>query len=542
MPVWLALAIPALPLQLAQRTLDPALALALGVVLVDHAEQRPRVLACNEPARRAGVVPGMALAAARARVDPLVWLRHDPADVQHTLQQLMAWAYQFSSRIAPFPPEDGDGLVLEIGASWRLFGHAPQAASRIVQALAALGYRAEAASAVTPAAARLLARAVLAGVACQAQGAVAVPASATGTPAGARPTRARAAPDPGLRARLAPLPVQLLPWDPALTLRLHELGLHRLGQLFALPRTALARRFGSGSLLFLDQLLGDAADPQAGYVPPTGFRARTDLPADLIDVPALLPALEHLLQLLEGFLRAQAIGALALELRIAHGQRQGCSHPPTIAELALALPERDARALLALFRERLDRVSLPHAATALELVLQGFQAWQGHSASLLPGPVPGQQASGRLQLLQTLLARLGEASVFHLQVCDDHRPEHAYGRQVVTAGRHAAGVPMRQGGAAEATPLPDGWRPSLLLHQPRLLAPSLHPATVPRYRGPLCMLAGPERIEAGWWDVTTDQAQTGRDYFVARNPAGQTLWIYREHLPPYRWFLHGFFA
>jgi protein ImuB len=52
------------------------------------------------------------------------------------------------------------------------------------------------------------------------------------------------------------------------------------------------------------------------------------------------------------------------------------------------------------------------------------------------------------------------------------------------------------------------------------------------------MLAGPERIEAGWWD----EKPVSRDYFVARNPRGETLWVYRELSTPRQWYLHGVFA
>jgi len=56
-------------------------------------------------------------------------------------------------------------------------------------------------------------------------------------------------------------------------------------------------------------------------------------------------------------------------------------------------------------------------------------------------------------------------------------------------------------------------------------------------------VAGPERIESGWWDFgSPSRNPVFRDYFVARNPRGQTLWIYRELAAPRRWFLHGFFA
>ena len=48
-------------------------------------------------------------------------------------------------------------------------------------------------------------------------------------------------------------------------------------------------------------------------------------------------------------------------------------------------------------------------------------------------------------------------------------------------------------------------------------------------------LAGPERIECGWWDG--DEAR--RDYFVARLRTASLAWVYREDG---EWFLHGLFA
>ena len=60
-------------------------------------------------------------------------------------------------------------------------------------------------------------------------------------------------------------------------------------------------------------------------------------------------------------------------------------------------------------------------------------------------------------------------------------------------------------------------------------------------RSLLKLLAGPERIEAGWWD----DALMARDYFIAENELGQLLWIYREPDPVThnsRWYLQGFFG
>ena len=60
----------------------------------------------------------------------------------------------------------------------------------------------------------------------------------------------------------------------------------------------------------------------------------------------------------------------------------------------------------------------------------------------------------------------------------------------------------------------------------------------PQRNGALSLLAGPERIEAGWWDG----GDARRDYFVAIDGAGRWLWIFRDPRPPGGWFLHGWFA
>jgi protein ImuB len=62
------------------------------------------------------------------------------------------------------------------------------------------------------------------------------------------------------------------------------------------------------------------------------------------------------------------------------------------------------------------------------------------------------------------------------------------------------------------------------------------------------LLAGPERIESGWWDG----GEIARDYFIARTGDQALVWVFRERPslqsasgPPARgggWYLHGLFA
>jgi protein ImuB len=122
----------------------------------------------------------------------------------------------------------------------------------------------------------------------------------------------------------------------------------------------------------------------------------------------------------------------------------------------------------------------------------------------------GAEAEDWARLLERLRARLGHDAVSGLATHPDHRPEHAWQR--VEPGEWDPHE-FRQPGP----------RPLWLL-EPRKIQ-----------EGDFVLLAGPERIESGWWDG--DEA--GRDYFIARLPSESLIWVYRE---TGEWFLHGLFA
>ena len=77
--------------------------------------------------------------------------------------------------------------------------------------------------------------------------------------------------------------------------------------------------------------------------------------------------------------------------------------------------------------------------------------------------------------------------------------------------------------------------------RPLWLAPEAEPLAAELEAAPWILRDGPERIESGWWDGR----DVRRDYFVAENPRGETVWIYRDHrygADDGEWFLHGYFA
>jgi protein ImuB len=506
MVLWLALCLPALPLQLAAR----ARQCSGPLVVTEGPRERPLISFCNDLARASGIMPAMKLAAAQALAHTLAVVPRNPDHERDALHELACWAYQFSAQVTIRTATRASGLVLETGGSEQLFGGHPRLHRRIQRELANLGYRAAFGYAPTPRAAWLISA-----------------ARARGSPA----RDAQSAEQ--LRAALASLPLITLDWDADTARTLHTLGLTTIAEVLELPRDAFARRFGADRLDELDLALGLRPDPQPAFSPPAQFVAHIELPADMAQSGQLMFPAHRLLRSLEGFLRGHNAGAVELTLTAHHSPRSTQPVTATRIVLALAAPERDAGRLAQLLAERLTRISLPGPAVRLTLAVERLAPFQALNASLLP-PSRDRVRDGLdwLQLAETLHARLGSERVFQVQMVNDHRPEHAYRIAPLAADCGDPRAPL---------PLPPAWqRPLMILPAPQPLPQhDEHPG----YGGPLALLAGPERIEAGWWDFGDPHRPTvHRDYFVARNRRGQTLWIYRELMQPRRWYLHGFFC
>jgi protein ImuB len=189
--------------------------------------------------------------------------------------------------------------------------------------------------------------------------------------------------------------------------------------------------------------------------------------------------------------------------------------------MRVAAPERNAERFLALARERLTQMTLVGPVLALGIAADQLLAFEESNRSFIPDP--RTRAIGWSHLVDKLVTRLGNEKVYRLRAMDDHRPEHAW-QQSSAATAKRPPVPRI------AAP-----RPLLLLKTPRALSTE---DDAPLCQGRLRLLAGPERIESGWWDGNPAR----RDYFVARNPKGETFWIYREHQRSPLWYLHGIFS
>jgi protein ImuB len=282
-----------------------------------------------------------------------------------------------------------------------------------------------------------------------------------------------------------------------------SIGAGTVGELLRLPREGLAQRCGAQVMADLDRALGALPEPRAFFEPPRRFSAALELPAEVSHAEALLFGARRLLVQLEGLLTACQAGIREFVLRMKHPDL-----PESVLQVGLASPARDAERLAQLLRERLAGLTLPQPVEALRLEADGFVPLPGRSGGMF-GDAAGE-AEGWARLLERLRARLGHDAVHGLAAQPDHRPEHAWRR-------------VEPGEWDPHEWRPSGPRPAWLLEPCKLV------------EGQFTPLAGPERIESGWWDG--DDAK--RDYFVARLPNASLAWVYRE---AGEWYLHGLFA
>ncbi len=233
-------------------------------------------------------------------------------------------------------------------------------------------------------------------------------------------------------------------------------------------------------------------------------------------------AAQRLLTQLQVWLQARHRGVLALELewtldlRRLNGVRLPSHEQLTVRT---AQPTQDIAHLRRLVAEHLSRATLSAPANHLRLRSLETMPWGGASNSLLPEDnLKGERLH---QLVERLSVRLGEGNVVVPQAQADHRPERMqrWVPAVQTSG--TAGAQVRKPAVVAAC---DALYPPWLLPQPLRLEVR---GENPHYHGPLRLLAGPQRLETGWWDDGA-QGLALRDYFIARSDEAGLLWVYRE--------------
>ena len=453
--------------------------------------------ATAEATRRSGLQPARAIADLPPVLDSLFeeviesWLALQLPASQATpavLGRLGTLAYRYTSRVSL----EADAVLLEVQGSVRLFGGIQALCAQLLERCRSMGLEPRWALAPTPLAALVLARA-------------------------GRSVMVRAR--DRLVGELAPLPVESLGWSAETLARLDSLGVRTLGALLRLPRAGFAKRFGKEALLALDRLSGVTAEPRRGFLPREHFRVRSEPAFELVTQAAILQHLAPLLDQLEQFLRTRQCGVDLLKLRFAH--RAGRF---TRLDVRLAAADVSAERFATVLSEQLARRALPAAVVDCELRSGVLQPFIAHSDPLWrPAEHGGALGRESPALIERLRARLGSEAVYGLCLVPQHRPEIAWrvAEPALDAPSPCAAETLYHVSTLR--------RPLWLLRQP---------AALPCALSALHWIAGPERIETGWWDGQ----DVARDYYVVREPRGAELWVYRERLPPHAWWWHGVFG
>lgn len=466
--------------------------------------EQDRVLVVSKLAQYAGVKPGMRRAGALMLAPQLRLHLRSPELEQQALQEVALALLQYSPQVAS--AEDAT-LLVDVGASLRLFGGVRALCRRMQASLRALGVTAVLSCAPTARGAWLLAR--------------------------ARPStrRSRVLRMDGLMRRLDRLPCALLPPAQPYLDWFEGIGCRTLGQLRQLPRPGLQRRCGRALLDLLDQAHGHATELFAWIEAPPAFRASLELFDRVESAEALLFGAQRLLQQMVGWLCARQLAVERIALQLMH-ERGRVARAPTVITLVLGEAVWRDEHLLRLLREKL--VQLVLEAPVIGLSLEALQVLPMAPPSDSLFPEPGGSAQDRQRLMELLVARLGTENVLQAAPQADYRPE---------AANRWLPVPSKPASQPACTALPPGLialpRPGWLLAEPIALMMRNHR---PFYGSPLKMVSVAERIEAGWWG----QSQA-RDYFIAEGTDHAHYWVYRERVAGSpeeapRWYLHGLFS
>ncbi|WP_237219614.1 DNA polymerase Y family protein [Sphingomonas arenae] len=485
---------------------------------------RVEIAAANPAARSLGLTPGMALTMARAQVPGLEVRVADPEGDAADLRSL---AELLARRWSPVVAvSDADGLFIDLTGVAHLHGGEARFARRLLRLLARHGVTARLAIADTAGAAWALARHGGGGAALIVK--------------------------PGEHdAAIAPLPVTALRLEPASLELLARLGVDTAGQLLAMPRAPLVRRFGKAIVLRLDQATGRVPEPFDPVVPPTTVTVEQRFAEPIATAEAIEHWLRQLMPRLARALAEAGQGARSVELIAAR-----VDGVPQRLRLGFARPTRDPAHMLRLALRRIEEIEPGFGIDAIALHVH--RADPLGPESLAPA-LADPQVPDLAPLVDTLANRIGADRLWRASPVESDVPERSVAlappldpgpKRLAKAKRDD--VRLLDSRAPDHPWHPRWPRPVRLLRRPEMVHHVMAelPDQPPRrftWRGKAYRVVradGPERIAGEWWRRPAER-QAVRDYFQVEVESGQRFWLYRRgdgvrsETGDLSWFLHG---
>ena len=543
-----------------------------GQAIVLHETQRgaARVVACSAEAAALGVRIGMPLAEAGALAGPSLRSAepHDPTADREALIELAQWCQRFSPVVGLEHSTTPDSLLLDVTGVAHLFGGEAPLAQQIVRDFARRRLDVRLAVADTLAAAWAVAhfgvREAIVGGDSVAEGNANSCESATESPPTASfalgfrvqdsapqsnlPVRHRTLPTDnrqlatdncviippgGTAAAMAPLPVTTLRLPEETVDALHQLGIRRVGQLEALPREALASRFGPALLRRLAQASGRAEETIEACTPEAELAAECSLEHPTTRRATIQRLLEQLVHELADTLLQHGRGVLRLQCVLT---LEGKTDTPVRIAVGLFQATAAAKHLFELAWMQLERVSFPSPVVTVRVEAAATAPLEYRQREMFSDATT-RRLSELAGLVDRLAGRLGRQAVLGVRLARDAQPELAYRYDPLVNASPRRG-PRR---AISGESLPP--RPLRLIGRPvAVRVASVVPDGPPLWfelgdgRHRVVQSWGPERIETGWWRGRN----VGRDYYQVETTTAERFWLFRR-LRDGQWFIHGFF-
>jgi len=493
----------------------------------------------DDVAAAAGLTPGMTLSHARALIPDIETAPADPEGDHAALEKLADWCGRYSPSFgvddsARDCAGDDHGLWIDSTGSAHLFGGEEAMLADLGDRLDRFDLRHRLGLADTLGAAWALAR--------YSRG-------------------ARSIAPHHVHEVLAGLGVGGLRLSPEIVTLLRRLGLKTIGQLEALPRIALAKRFSSKEayesvLLRLDQCFGRREELLTPKRPPPVYRVEQAFLEPLIEPEAL----GHGLRLLTSDLARKLIKANEGAERLAFLAFR-VDGDVKVIRVGTSQPTRDPKHIDRLFVEKLPMIDPGFGIEKLALHAERTAPIETSQGKLEGGGARTSSEDERfVQLIDRLANRLGPEAVAVTVPVENHIPEE----QAVQA---APGTTKKSW-----ADMPDvNNRPSCLLLRPEPIkalaeVPDGPPLRFPWRRVPrrIVKSEGPERIAPNWVGQanSVDLAAETRDYYRVEDEEGRRYWLFRqglydsfgyaENTPEHparvnaadcvRWFVHGLFG
>ncbi|SFA91479.1 protein ImuB [Poseidonocella pacifica] len=459
--------------------------------LTERHSNTDRIHCLNVQGEAEGLHRGMSLADARAFCPDLLSAPARPDHDARFLRILGRWATRYCPWVGPEGP---DGLVLDVTGSTHLWG----GESALLQDM---HMRAERAGLT-----------------------LCVGLAGTRGAAWALAHHAQGIADPGEeQAALAGLPIAALRLEAQTVVRLQRMGLRTIGDLAGTARAPLARRFGQGLLLRLDQAMGQQPEAISPEADAPHYAVRLSFPDPIGLSGDVMVGTERLLAALCEKLKAREAGARVLSLtlrRVDQGSQQ--------VELRLAAAMRDPARILPLFERGVGDVDAGFGIDQMRLeasVVEDLPVQQ-------VGAVRKADPDRLSDLITRIGTRIGLENVQRFLPADSHIPERSF---LISP-------------AAFATP---GGSWSVMRPRPLSLFPpepiaATGPRPPARFRWRRMSLStgratGPERITPEWWLDDPNWRAGMRDYWIVETREGRRLWLYHTPQNP-GWFVQGEFA